>query len=236
MNFTAKQNQAIDLAVNNLQNKVPLTRICGAAGTGKSTILKEILSRSNGVVACAYTGKAADVLRNKGITATTIHQRIYEWDDKLEEFFRVVDVPYSGFAVDEASMVGHEIYGDLEGFGLPILAIGDPYQLEPIGKDMNLMKDADFELTDIHRQAEGNPIIDLATRVRLKKQWGVQNTPGCVVKKGKPKFADLADSDVVLCGFNTTHQEDLYRVETLTKIGVNPYIMVFNDKKDDTDW
>lgn len=37
----------------------------------------------------------------------------------------------------------------------------------------------------------------------------------------------------VLAGFNTTHEEDMYRAQTLISLGVSPYIMKFNKRKDD---
>ncbi|KKN44929.1 hypothetical protein LCGC14_0688070 [marine sediment metagenome] len=37
----------------------------------------------------------------------------------------------------------------------------------------------------------------------------------------------------VLTGFNTTHTEDLYRVMALKEYDIEPYIMVYNDRKDD---
>lgn len=37
----------------------------------------------------------------------------------------------------------------------------------------------------------------------------------------------------MVCGFNTTHQEDLYRFYKLMEWGANPYIMPFNNRKDD---
>lgn len=37
----------------------------------------------------------------------------------------------------------------------------------------------------------------------------------------------------VLVGFNTSHEQDLYRVNTLLKLRVDPYVMVYNNKKDD---
>lgn len=32
----------------------------------------------------------------------------------------------------------------------------------------------------------------------------------------------------VLTNFNTTHEEDLYRVETLKDMNFDPYVMIFN--------
>lgn len=37
----------------------------------------------------------------------------------------------------------------------------------------------------------------------------------------------------VLTGFNTTHAEDLHRVMALKEYDVDPYIMIYNDRKDD---
>ncbi len=74
------------------------------------------------------------------------------------------------FVVDEASMVGTEIAEDLKRFGIPILAIGDPGQLPPVGDTWGFnMEDPDVFLTEIHRQALDNPIIQLATMVREGK-------------------------------------------------------------------
>ncbi len=37
----------------------------------------------------------------------------------------------------------------------------------------------------------------------------------------------------VLTGFNTSHKQDLHRVNTLLDLGVDPYVMIYNDRKDD---
>lgn len=69
--------------------------------------------------------------------------------------------------IDEASMVGMRMTDDLLSFGVPILAIGDPGQLPPIEDKPGLTAGRpDFFMTEIHRQAEGNPIIHLATLAR----------------------------------------------------------------------
>lgn len=69
--------------------------------------------------------------------------------------------------VDEVSMVGPELAADLLSFGVKVLVLGDPAQLPPIGGAGALVNTApDVLLTEVHRQAEGNPILALATRVR----------------------------------------------------------------------
>jgi exodeoxyribonuclease-5 len=60
-------------------------RLFGPAGTGKTTIAKHI-EQALGVQAVfgAYTGKAAHVLRRKGVPATTIHSAIYRPVDNIQ--------------------------------------------------------------------------------------------------------------------------------------------------------
>jgi len=37
----------------------------------------------------------------------------------------------------------------------------------------------------------------------------------------------------MLCGFNTTHEEDMHRFEVLRELGAWPYVMKYNDRQDD---
>lgn len=77
--------------------------------------------------------------------------------------------------VDEASMVGRSIADDLMFFEVPILAIGDPGQLPPVQDDAGLTAgQPDYFLTEVHRQAADNPILQLATLARQGKRL----TPG----------------------------------------------------------
>lgn len=59
--------------------------LAGAAGTGKTTLAKH-LRQALGVepVFGAYTGKAAHVLRRKGVPASTVHSAIYRPTDNTE--------------------------------------------------------------------------------------------------------------------------------------------------------
>lgn len=53
-------------------------RLFGAAGTGKTTLARHLEAALGAdIVYGAYTGKAAHVLRRKGVPATTIHSAIY---------------------------------------------------------------------------------------------------------------------------------------------------------------
>jgi exodeoxyribonuclease-5 len=79
-----------------------------------------------------------------------------------------LDRDYQLIVVDEASMVSDEIKDALLSYGIPVLAVGDHGQLPPVRGQGSLMKDLDFRLEKIHRQALNNPIIALSARIREK--------------------------------------------------------------------
>lgn len=69
--------------------------------------------------------------------------------------------------IDECSMIDEQMGNDLVSFGKKILVLGDPAQLPPVrGGGYFTAQKPDVMLTEIHRQAKDNPIINLATTVR----------------------------------------------------------------------
>jgi exodeoxyribonuclease-5 len=75
--------------------------------------------------------------------------------------------PIKLIVVDEASMVGEMIADDMLFFGTPILAIGDPGQLQPVGDNPGFFtRPPDNIFTEIHRQALDNPIIWASKLIR----------------------------------------------------------------------
>ena len=69
--------------------------------------------------------------------------------------------------LDECSMVNDDMLADIKTFGVPLLVLGDPGQLPPIEGEGALTREKpDIMLTQIHRQAEGDPIIDYSIRAR----------------------------------------------------------------------
>jgi len=85
--------------------------------------------------------------------------------------------------------------------------------------------------------AEDKPYdLDFKTR-RIYIAWdylGIEN----FVKKGIELLLDAGFRMTeiycyIICGFNTTHAEDLYRFYKLLDWGANPYVMPFNNRKDD---
>lgn len=150
-------------------------------------------------------------------------------EDKIN-FQLNVDSPISNasvIVVDEASMVGLGMTEDLMSFGVPIIAMGDPGQLPPVGDKPGLTRSRpDFFLTEIHRQAADNPIIQLATLARQGKELKVgeyKNGSGEVrarVMKRRdydpePAIAMGTDGPQVLVGTNRTR----FRITTMYRDG-----------------
>jgi exodeoxyribonuclease-5 len=109
--------------------------------------------------------------------------------------------------IDEVSMVGAKMGQDLCSFGQKLLVLGDPAQLPPVG-DGGFFTGArpDTMLEEIHRQAEGSPIIAMATRVRRGEGLPMgEYGEGCsVLPKGTLSLGELAEADIVLAGRNVT--------------------------------
>ena len=125
--LSKEQEAAVDLAVNSSFQTVAIT---GPAGTGKSTILKEIVQRLNGqVFLCSFTGKAANrMMEASGHQATTIHRMLGYNGIRftVKKLSKVV-------IIDEASMVDSALLAAIIRATPPkIVLIGDESQLEPI--------------------------------------------------------------------------------------------------------
>lgn len=71
------------------------------------------------------------------------------------------------YIVDECSMIDQKMGEDIMSFEVPVLVLGDPAQLPPVkGTGYFINRKPDMLLTEIHRQARDNPIIQMATLVR----------------------------------------------------------------------
>jgi exodeoxyribonuclease-5 len=123
--------------------------------------------------------------------------------------------------LDEVSMVNHEMKDDWLSYGQKTLVLGDPFQLPPVMGEGGFTRQApNFMLTKIHRQAEGNPIIQLSTTIR-----GMQ-MPKCgwhgktrIVRKSDLTPSELRDvvlaSDQIIVGKNETRHQYNNRVRML---------------------
>lgn len=212
-------------------------RVFGYAGTGKTTLAKEIAEGIDGTVLyMTFTGKAALVLRKKGCAgASTIHSAIYKpEEDPLTghtEFVLNPDSPVTGatmVVVDEVSMVGPDIGADLLSYGVKVLVLGDPFQLPPIsGEGFFTAQEPDVMLTDIHRQAQDNPIIRISMDIRDGKPLA----PGAygdslVVRRSDIDRDTMREyvlaADQLLCGKNATRHTFNRRVRELRSIAGSP--------------
>lgn len=203
--------------------------VAGFAGVGKSVTANlaiEELRQKCGVRSvrtAAYTGKAALVLRKKGVEgAQTIHSLIYSpvEDEETGEihFVRSESSPAADadlIVLDEVSMVNKEIADDLRSFGKKILVLGDPGQLPPVsGEGAFTSREPDAFLREIHRQAKDSPIIELATLAR----------------EGKPLPAGYEKDGVRVLPLTRESQPLIYREETQPLCGLNRVRWVYNSR------
>ena len=193
----------------------PFYYLAGYAGTGKSTIAASIAAQADGPVRyAAFTGKAAKVMRQKGCEgATTLHRLIYDAETNEETgkttFHLTNDRVYNAslIIIDECSMVGEDLAKDLLSFGIPVLVLGDPGQLPPVGgHGFFTSNDPNFMLTEGHRQAADSPILRLATEIREGRFRRVPRTEdGLVVcRKRDLDRSVVPAADMVLVGKNAT--------------------------------
>lgn len=209
VDLTAEQQGVILGVVEGIKKKGRLVQTLGGyAGTGKTSVVAYMVLALRNFAVCSYTGKAAQVLRRKGVPASTIHSLIYRpltQPDGSVSFQLADRLDCEGILVDEASMVTAEIDTDLRSFGLPVVYVGDHGQLPPVGNDFNLMAEPMYRLEKIHRNAgpiahfcqwvrHGNPARAFPHRsgqVQFLRTWDVT-----------PKI--LAQVDQTICAYNRT--------------------------------
>lgn len=214
-------------------SRKPYITLGGYAGTGKTTlisILREELNRINPkakVAFCSYTGKAVQVMKRKlmeqkvsikGDFLGTIHSLIYRTIEDssgrvlgwaLKDKF---ELNYDLMIVDEASMVDEKIWADLMSFRIPIIAVGDHGQLPPVSGEFNLMQKPHLRLTEIHRQARENPIIELSILARQNGEIPHGSYGGAVEKVSYAEsgsmvediFSNYNPDTLILCGYNNS--------------------------------
>lgn len=108
--------------------------------------------------------------------------------------------------IDECSMVDGRMGEDLLSFGTKVLVLGDPAQLPPVmGEGFFTNAKPDVMLTEIHRQAKGNPIIDLATMIRTFQRPKVGTYGSSVVMPKEELNKEIAmAADQIIVGRNKT--------------------------------
>ena len=211
-----------------------LFEIAGAAGTGKTFLINEILRglrlRTNQILPMAYTGAAALVMRTRGFTtAKSIHSSLYE----LQDYYDLEDIdPRTGlpvkkykfglkpkflidasgvqlFLIDEAYMVPSNMVADIMSFGIRVIVCGDPNQLPPIeGDPAFLVNPGVYRLNQLMRQSADDPIVYLAMRALngLPIHNGLYGNNVLVCNNDEFSPQMIGYADVVLCGTNKTRE------------------------------
>lgn len=226
MQWSPEQDQALALVSEWFKDSASqVFRLFGYAGTGKTTLARHLAEGVEGPVEfAAFTGKAAQVLREKGCDdAGTIHSLIYRPDEETgaDPTFTINRDSPAGKAdliiIDECSMVDEELGHDLLSFGTKVLVLGDPAQLPPVkGGGFFTDHDPDFLLTEVHRQARDNPIIEMSMRIRegLKLDYG-QYGDSQVISRRDIDSDLMMEADQALVGRNITRMNYNARMRAL---------------------
>ena len=170
------QEQGLKIAIERHRQGCKFTTIAGYAGTGKSTLVRYIIDALNveedRVCHCAFTGKAAEVLKKKGNkNVATLHRLLYEHIPRpAGGFFRKPKpfIDYDVIVVDEVSMAPKSLMELLFKHQVYVICLGDPFQLPPIDKDEDnhLLDNPHIFLDEIMRQEEDSEIIQLTMKIR----------------------------------------------------------------------
>ena len=227
MELTKKQKEALDLAVERYVNGEPYTCISGYAGSGKTTLVQFIIKALNlsesEVCYIAYTGKAALVLKEKGcLNAMTAHRLLYHSFRNKDGSYRHIPVRthemphYKLIVVDEVSMMPKTLWDLLLSHNMPVLALGDPGQLPPMGEDNGILDKAHIFLDEIVRQAQESEIIKLSMEIRSGKSL-IPFKGKQVQIIGRSELTDgmLLWADQIICAKNTTRKQINNRVREL---------------------
>lgn len=195
--LTEGQQNALNQFITFLASPLMQTFVlCGYAGTGKSTLIRELLDQypallkavrlinphsiNYDLVLTATTNKAAEAMAQiTGMEVKTIHSHLglrvkTDYMTKTSELTwakgRVTPLQQLIF-IDEASFIDPALLSMIfKGVrDCKIVFIGDPAQLNPVKCSTTPVFSAGFPtamLTEVVRQAKGNPIIELATAFR----------------------------------------------------------------------
>ena len=192
-------------------------RLFGYAGTGKTTLAKQLAADIDGdVIFAAFTGKAALVLRGKGCReARTIHSTIYrlrESDAEEPTFVLNHDSPAAHAAliiIDECSMVDEELGRDLLSFGKPVLVLGDP-RAAAAGQGRRLLHrgrarhHADRGAPAGRRQSD-HPPLDAGRAKATRVPQGAYGESR-VIRRAEIDAGLVQGADQVLVGMNRTRR------------------------------
>lgn len=219
MELTRKQEEGLRIALDRYYHNEPYTVVAGYAGTGKSTLIKFIIEaldiNPENVAYIAYTGKAAQVLRNKGCpNAMTAHRLLYHSKQRPDgTYFHIPkdDIgDYRLIVVDEVSMLPRTMWELLLSHKKYVIACGDPGQLPPVSEEdsPSVLDSPHIFLDEIMRQAKDSEIILLSSDIRARKPISpFKGTEVNIVRKRDAVDGMLTWADQILCGKNNTRYQ-----------------------------
>lgn len=168
-----------DAVINSFKNNI--TIISGKAGTGKTSVVRSILtiySKANYQIGCcALSAKAAMVIREStGFPATTIHRMLGCQGANKFKYNKDNPLPFNVLFIDEGSMISADIFYlifQAIKSQTKLIICGDNGQLPPIGYG-NIFNDLlgmgeylnGYELTKVMRQAADSGITSDANVIR----------------------------------------------------------------------
>lgn len=237
MILTNKQEQGLKIAVERYKNREPWTCISGFAGTGKSTLIKFIIAALNippeQVCYVAYTGKAAQVLKQKGCpNPITAHKLLYKAKPMPNGTYKfvpkiILENDYKIIVVDEVSMLPKEMWEKLLSHKIHVIATGDPFQLPPIdpNSDNHILERPHIFLDEIMRQASESEIIRFSMHIREGKPIKTYNPTGDQVLIYKPQelvTGMYSWADQILCATNATRNKINSEMRMIKGFGPEP--------------
>lgn len=237
MELTKKQLEGLEIAVQRYKEHKPYTCIAGYAGVGKSTLIKFIVAALNvpadKVCYVAYTGKAANVLRQKGCpNAKTAHKLLYTFiplpnGKYLKQERDLNEDGWEVIVVDEISMLPLEMWELLLSHNIYVLATGDPGQLPPIDEDTDnhVLDNPHIFLDEVMRQAYDSEIIRLSMWIREGKplaSFPQEKKQVQIVTKDQVVTGMYEWADQILCSTNNKRAEINNIVRKLRGYGTEP--------------
>ena len=233
MILTPKQEQGLKIAVQRHKDGEKYTVISGYAGTGKSTLVRFIISAldvdEGRVCYTAFTGKAAEVLRKKGNrNVSTLHRLLYESIPReAGGFYRRIkpSIPYDIIIVDECSMAPKELIDILLNHKVYVIFLGDPFQLPPIDKDddNHLLDNPHIFLDEIMRQAQESEIIRLTMKIRNQESISFGSSDTVKILHHRELTQGMYSwADQILTGTNATRAKINAEMRTMLGKGTEP--------------
>jgi exodeoxyribonuclease-5 len=222
MKLTTKQQVAFDTIIECIESNTPVL-LTGFAGTGKSTTIATVIKHlSHKLITIATpTHKAAAVLSamletngivSPNVKVTTIHKALGKRPQRqgggTMTFSRPTKEIYGILIIDECSMIDAELFQDINEAApsASIVYVGDPAQLPPTSGQGALSPvfaaiEQRAHLSDIIRQGEDNPIIELSAALRRVMAASAHITVSDVVE-----MVNEYDKDGVKIGMIQKHE------------------------------